>query len=141
MLQGHTNTVRCLKFTDSGFLVSASRDATLRLWELKTGACIQVLEGHESTIRDIAVYGNVVISGSYDGTVRVWDIGSGKCLYVLGREEGLGKVYTVVGDAERVVAGDLRGVVCVWEVRFGYVIIYVFLGLIHGLGVMEVDES
>ena len=54
ILAGHDKAVSYVKFLDSGTLVSASTDNTLKLWDLKktsstgfsTSACISTLKGH-----------------------------------------------------------------------------------------------
>ncbi len=38
-MTGHTKTVRCLGFVDSGTAISASSDTTLKIWDLGSGAC------------------------------------------------------------------------------------------------------
>lgn len=45
-LFGHLSTVRCLAACD-GLVVSGSRDATLRLWDSHTGACLREFQGEE----------------------------------------------------------------------------------------------
>jgi len=58
-------------------LVSGSRDTTLRVWDLDTGACRHVMRGHSDSVRCLALHGSYAISGSYDHTVRVWNYQTG----------------------------------------------------------------
>ena len=44
-LKGHTNTVTSLVMQGE-HLISGSYDNTLRKWDLNTGQCLQILEGH-----------------------------------------------------------------------------------------------
>jgi WD40 repeat protein len=55
-------------------------EASLRLWDLKTGKEIREFNGHIGDIRAVAVSpdGKQLLSGSWDGTTRLWDIGTGK---------------------------------------------------------------
>lgn len=48
LLRGHTSTVRCLKMSDKNTAISGSRDTTLRIWDLTTGTCRNVLVGHQA---------------------------------------------------------------------------------------------
>lgn len=72
VLRGHTSTVRCLRVIDGRpIAVSGSRDATLRVWDIEKGVQINLLAGHDNSVRCIEVSGNKVVSGSYDTTCRV----------------------------------------------------------------------
>ena len=44
-LYGHTDGVTCLTFWNT-IAVSGSDDHTVRLWDLKEGSCIEVLDGY-----------------------------------------------------------------------------------------------
>ena len=65
--------------------ISGSDDNTVRVWDLESGECLKVLEGHTDFVKSVALTpdGRKAISGSYDKTVRVWDLESGECLKVL----------------------------------------------------------
>jgi F-box and WD-40 domain protein CDC4 len=104
-MKGHTQTVRGLKMVNGTTLVSGSRDATLRVWDLETGECLKVLEGHEKTIRSMAVHGDIVVSGSYDNDARVWNSKTGECLNVL--KGHTSKIYAVVFDGNVVATGSM----------------------------------
>lgn len=64
-------------------VVSGSRDATLRLWDIETGQCLHVLMGHVAAVRCVQYDGNKVVSGAYDYTVKVWDPESESCTHTL----------------------------------------------------------
>ena len=50
-----------------------SCDKTLMVWDMRTGQCSQVFEGHESDINSVRFYpsGDAVATGSDDATVRI----------------------------------------------------------------------
>ncbi len=56
-----------------------------RLWDLATGACKRVLEGHTGRLNAVCVGpgGTTALTVSDDYTGRVWDLASGTCLHVL----------------------------------------------------------
>ena len=47
-------------------VVSGSRDATLRMWDINTGECLHVLMGHVAAVRCVQYDGRLVVSGAYD---------------------------------------------------------------------------
>ncbi|MDM8558849.1 AAA-like domain-containing protein [Candidatus Parabeggiatoa sp. HSG14] len=74
-LRGHQNTVFALRFAANGrYLVSASFDRTLRVWDIKSGATVRVLQGHGTGVTSIAIHDEQIFSASNDGTVRRWNM-------------------------------------------------------------------
>lgn len=64
-------------------VVSGSRDATLRVWDINTGACLHVLVGHLAAVRCVQYDGRLVVSGAYDYMVKVWNPKNQECLHTL----------------------------------------------------------
>ena len=64
-------------------VVSGSRDATLRIWDIDTGQCLHVLMGHVAAVRCVQYDGRRVVSGAYDYMVKVWDPETEACLHTL----------------------------------------------------------
>jgi WD40 repeat protein len=66
--------------TADGRAVSWSGDRTARVWDLSSGQCTAVLQGHTGGVRGVAVTADGrAVSCSDDGTARVWDLSSGRC--------------------------------------------------------------
>ncbi len=74
VLRGHKNTVFSVGFVAEGrYLVSASRDRTLRLWDTQTGVTMRVLQEHTASVSGIATLGKHIYSASNDGLVMRWN--------------------------------------------------------------------
>ncbi|MDJ0751688.1 MAG: NB-ARC domain-containing protein [Woeseiaceae bacterium] len=89
-LRGHKDRVHALELSSGGRqAVTASRDRTLRIWNLANGACTQILQGHSREVLDLDISedGSRVLSFSRDRTVRVWDSSTGRNLRVLVSDE------------------------------------------------------
>lgn len=56
-----------------------------RVWDLRNGHCLFVLEGHASRINGLAMghEGKWCATASDDGSVRLWDLRKGSCKQVL----------------------------------------------------------
>ena len=80
-LTGHTDGVRaCAVSPDGAFIVSASDDETLKVWEAATGRERATLTGHTSSVRGCAVSpdGSFIVSASRDHLLKVWDAATGR---------------------------------------------------------------
>jgi F-box and WD-40 domain protein 1/11 len=53
--------------------VTGSRDCTLRVWNIKTGALVQILYAHLAAVRCVQYDGKRIVSGSYDFKIAVFD--------------------------------------------------------------------
>ncbi|KAF9344906.1 hypothetical protein BGX26_003765 [Mortierella sp. AD094] len=57
----------------------------LKLVDVKTGDCFQILDGHTDLVNSV-VYspcGSKVVSGGWDRTARVWNADTGECIHFL----------------------------------------------------------
>jgi WD40 repeat protein len=98
-----------------GVLITSSMDNNVRVWELESGACERVLEGHTSVVWCLAGDSSqdLVVSGSGDRTLRVWQVSTGQCLQILAAGTG---VYSVALLPNKViVSGGDGGVIKVWD--------------------------
>jgi small GTP-binding protein len=65
--------------------LSGGADNTVRLWDVQTGRCLRVLEGHTGWVACVAWSPDqrLALSGAWDNTVRLWDVEGGICLLIL----------------------------------------------------------
>ncbi|EEQ30098.1 ubiquitin-binding SDF ubiquitin ligase complex subunit met30 [Microsporum canis] len=65
------------------YVLSASLDDTLRLWNTTSGACVRANLGHTQGIWALAVDGLRAVSGAGDSITKVWDVVTGNCVRTL----------------------------------------------------------
>ncbi|RKL24166.1 Pyruvate dehydrogenase E1 component subunit alpha [Fusarium proliferatum] len=116
-LQGHVMGVWAMVPWDDT-LVSGGCDRDVRVWNLKTGACLHTLRGHTSTVRCLKMAdANTAISGSRDTTLRIWDIRTGLCKNVLVGHQSSVRCLEIKGDI--VVSGSYDTFARVWSISEG----------------------
>jgi WD40 repeat protein len=76
----HSNQVTNVKITRSGRqAVSASLDDTVRVWNLESGTCEHVFEGHRHGVLSLTTSANGIRAATTDraATIKVWDLHEG----------------------------------------------------------------
>ena len=76
-LTGHTERVNACAVSPNGaWIVSASWDKTLKIWDAATGAERATLTGHTGGVLSCAVSpdGAWIVSASADQTLKIWDV-------------------------------------------------------------------
>lgn len=60
---------------DKPYLITASDDKTVKVWDYQTKSCVAVLEGHLANVSFAIFHPELplIVSGSEDGTVRFWN--------------------------------------------------------------------
>ncbi|RHY55926.1 hypothetical protein DYB34_001415, partial [Aphanomyces astaci] len=71
--------------TVARYLLSGSRDRTVRLWEAFSGLLLMNFVSHDNWVRAVRFHssGKYAISASEDKTIRVFDVESGRCVRTL----------------------------------------------------------
>lgn len=96
-------------------------DHTVRMWNLKTGNCLRVLEGHISSVHGVTWSGNQgrALSVSHDRTMRLWDLKSGHCVRAFdGHTDGVSGVAWSA-DQRRALSGGHDRTVRLWDMETG----------------------
>ncbi|CAG5094440.1 Oidioi.mRNA.OKI2018_I69.XSR.g13558.t1.cds [Oikopleura dioica] len=94
-LRAHDNVVECVEWAPESsyesiaksvnldakskggpFLVSGSRDKTIKFWDVTSGICLLTLNGHDNWVRQLRFHpkGKYLLSCSDDKTLRTWHI-------------------------------------------------------------------
>jgi WD40 repeat protein len=121
-LEDHTSVVTAVAVTPDGRrAVSASRDRTLRVWDLGSGQVVRTLEGHSKAVTAVAVTpdGYGAVSASRDGTLRLWDLASGHVMRTLKGHTERVTAVVVTRDGRRVVSASGDRTLQVWDLESG----------------------
>jgi len=117
-LTGHKGSVTALTVLRDGTVVSASKDKTLKMWDVKSERCLRTLEGHSSMIWSVIAVGPFLVSGSSDSTVKVWNPHTGECVHTLNGHTRT--VWSLVRlDDKHVISGSKDGSLRLWNVKTG----------------------
>jgi WD40 repeat protein len=123
-LQGHTSWVNgCAVSPRGDYIVSASNDRTLKVWDARTGAVRFTLEGHTGPVRGCAVspQGDFIVSASDDWTLKVWDARTGAVRFTLEGHTDWVRGCAVSPQADFIVSASHDWTLKVWDSRTGAV--------------------
>ena len=94
-LSGHGDEIYDMKFSptidDKGskwLLLTASKDESLRLWNVQSATCIAIFAGHDAH-RDAVLtcgwhpLGNRFVSGGMDNSVKIWSLESDQMMHAI----------------------------------------------------------
>lgn len=121
-LQGHSNDVICVAFSDDGrWLVSGSDDHSVRIWNVLTDwTCGEALLGHTAPVISVVISSDsrLIASCSWDGTARIWEISTKLLVRTL---EDTKLVSFFPGSRSLATASWNEGG-CIYDVSSGYLI-------------------
>lgn len=102
---------------DGSYVVTASYDKKLRIWDAQTGAMLRELEGHTNGLICLAISpdGRFIVSGDADKDLWIWKSRSGKSRVVHGAHRGQIVTCTVSPDTSFLVTSHRN--VKVWDTR------------------------
>ncbi|XP_063957833.1 F-box/WD repeat-containing protein 7-like isoform X1 [Lytechinus pictus] len=111
-LRRHRETVTCMD-AEGILLVSGSRDRTVRVWNIFTSECINVIDAHTGAVTCLKMKNGLIVTGCSDRLLRVFEIGSGKCLKSL--EGHTGSVDHVCFQHDFIISASSDRSVRVWS--------------------------
>ncbi len=83
---GHTDKINaCLFVPHEPWIISASSDSTIRIWNTKSGHVIFHLNEHKGPVMSISLSrdGKILVSGSEDKTIKIWNVSDGKVVHTI----------------------------------------------------------
>ncbi|XP_041377384.1 F-box/WD repeat-containing protein 7-like [Gigantopelta aegis] len=132
-LIGHNDIVTSV-FVDGNILISASRDTTVKVWNLEEGRELRSLGGHTGSVtcvtlmtvaassayaeaKNMSAPGRLVISGSVDCSYKIWNIKSGEIIQSVYTFNPITKL-AFNGD-QMVITGTDGGKLELWDLLEG----------------------
>jgi len=125
-LTGHNGWVNSIATNyqmNDDVIVSASRDKSILVWEIKRaggqveGRPKKSLRGHSHFVQDVVISsdGQFALSGSWDGTLRLWDLESGKTTrrFVGHKKDVLSVAFSA--DNRQIVSGSRDKCIKLWN--------------------------
>ncbi|MEO0397210.1 MAG: hypothetical protein AAF243_14670 [Cyanobacteria bacterium P01_A01_bin.137] len=116
----HQSSINALALlSDQNRFLSASADATIRLWDLTTGEVIQTFTGRETFVNAISLSPDeqTLYSGSADGAIFTWNLATGEIVAEFSDHAGPVNALERTPDGEILVSGASDGTIKLWDLQ------------------------
>ncbi|MEL7146225.1 MAG: WD40 repeat domain-containing protein, partial [Bacteroidota bacterium] len=118
--KGHEAVVKSAVYSpDGSYLFTASRDQTVKMWEVATKREIKSFAGHTSTVNDLAISGDgkSLATSSADKTAAVWDIITGALIFQTPQDAGYMTTVDISTNGKMLVTGGYDAKVKIWDIE------------------------
>jgi WD40 repeat protein len=128
VFEGHTYNVSAVAFAPDGRTALSgsgssigTKDYTLRLWDVASGAQLRRFEGHSGAVTAVAFApdSRTALSGSWDQTLRLWDVASGAELRRFKGHSSQVMAVAFAPDGRTVLSGSRDQTMRLWDVASG----------------------
>jgi WD40 repeat protein len=119
-LRGHTLSITGVSWRDdSNVLASCSEDTSVRLWEMENGKQMKAFGTHPGGALSVRFgHDNRILTNGRDGVAKLWnEKGEGQRGFE--KLTDLGTQAVLTHDGSRAIAGDMQGLIRVWNTADG----------------------
>ncbi|ELR70726.1 WD40 repeat protein [Fulvivirga imtechensis AK7] len=120
--RGHYEAIKAVTFTPDGKnLLTASRDKSIKLWDVASGRELRSFLGHSSTVNDLDVSndGKYFVSSGADKVARLWEIETGRLIRTFRGHNDLLTTVDLSGDGKQLITAGYDWVAILWDVTTG----------------------
>ncbi|XP_070838929.1 lissencephaly-1 homolog B isoform X2 [Chaetodon trifascialis] len=122
-LSGHRAPVtRVIFHPVFSVMVTASEDATIKVWDYEAGDFERTLKGHTDSVQDISFdqTGKLLASCSADMSIKLWDFQGFECIRTMhGHDHNVSSV-AIMPNGDHIVSASRDKTIKMWEVATGY---------------------
>jgi len=122
-LTGHRDNITAVKFHPVfSLIVSASQDATIKIWDFETGEFERTLKGHTNAVQavDFDHTGNFLVSCSADLSIKIWDFQTYECIRTLKDHDHNVSAVKFLPSGDQLVSASRDKTIKIWETSTGY---------------------
>ena len=110
---GHTDGVTDIKIAGD-HLLSASFDASARLWDIKSGQCVRICKA-DAGLRGLEIATGKVFGAGNNAQLYIWDLNSTRSEPLAADRIARGGLTMVTVDGNTVLAASADNIVRLWE--------------------------
>jgi WD40 repeat protein len=121
-LEGHSNGLNALAITPDGARVlSASKDKSIKIWDVETGQELQTLKGHYQAVNHVILTPDAkhLISASDDNTIKIWHLETAKLIRTLTGHWKAVNAIAISPDQRYVVSASDDNTLKIWDLETG----------------------
>lgn len=121
--------ISCLAKLSTDLIISGSADNTIKIWNIKTGLCELILNGHSNGVTFVAKLSEteIVSASGLDSEIRVWNLSTGNCVKLIQTNSHLPMCGLVLSSHE-IITGSQNisknrkygdSTLCIWDLDIG----------------------
>lgn len=102
-------------------IAASSDDQTVKLWDVNTGQCFSVLQGHTDSVWGVAFSpdSQILASSSDDQTMKLWQVSTGECSKTLQGIDSQVCSLAFSPDSQILASGSVERMVQLWDTNTG----------------------